>query len=105
MAEVKENFRNITFNVSESLIEEIDIFCKERGGVKRKQWLFNLMSEKNILENNFQEIQSDYTDLFKENERLKQKIEEKQIAYSNLFTSTLRYRTFYRRLKNLFNKF
>jgi metal-responsive CopG/Arc/MetJ family transcriptional regulator len=105
MGKEKEKFRNVTFNVSESLIEEIDIFCKERGGVKRKQWLFNLMSEKNILENKFQEIQSDYTDLFKENERLKQKIEEKQLAYSNLFTSTLRYRTFYRRLKNLFNKF
>ena len=31
MAKVKEKFRNVTFNVSESLIEEIDIFCKERG--------------------------------------------------------------------------
>ena len=105
MAEVKEKFINVTFNISESLIAEIDDFCKERGGVKRKEWLFNLMSEKNILENKFQEIQSDYTDLFEENKRLKQKIEEKQLAYSNLFTSTLKYRTFYRRLKNLFSKF
>jgi hypothetical protein len=105
MAKVKEKFRNVTFNVSESLIEEIDIFCKERGGLKRKEWFFDLISKKNILENKFQEIQSDYTKLFKENERLKEKIEEKQLAYSNLFTSTLRYRTFYRRLKNLFNKF
>lgn len=105
MGKVKENLRNVTFNVSESLIEEIDIFCKERGGLKRKEWLFDLMSKKNILDRKFQEIESDYTDLFKENERLKQKIEEKQLAYSNLFTSTLRYRTFYRRLKNLFNKF
>lgn len=105
MDKVKEKLRNVTFNVSENLIEEIDIFCKERGGLKRKEWLFDLMSKKNILENKFQEIQSDYTELFKENERLKEKIEEKQLVYSNLFTSTLRYRTFYRRLKNLFNKF
>jgi len=55
--------------------------------------------------NNFQNISSDYLELFKENEHLKQKIEEKQHAYSNLFTSTLKYRTFFRRLKNLFTKF
>ena len=105
MSEVKEKFRNVTFNVSESLIEEIDAFCRERGGVKRKEWFFDLMSKKKIVENQFQEIQSDYQELFKEKERLKEMLIERQIAYSNLFTSTLRYRTFYRRLKNLFNKF
>jgi metal-responsive CopG/Arc/MetJ family transcriptional regulator len=119
MKEVKEKFRNVTFNVSESLIEEIDVFCKKRGFSKRKEWLFHLIksnnSFKSILDdtadelreskNNFQNISSDYLELFKENEHLKQKIEEKQLAYSNLFISTLRYRTFYRRLKNLFSKF
>ena len=84
MTEVKEKFRNVTFCVSENLIAQIDDFCKERGGLKRKQWLYNLMEE---------------------NEQLKKEIEQKQKLHSDLFTSTLRYRTFYRRLKNLFNKF
>jgi phage-related protein len=84
MAGIKEKFINVTFNVSESLIAEIDDFCKERGGVKRKQWLYDLMEN---------------------NEQLKKEIEQKQKLYSDLFTSTLKYRTFYRRLKNLFSKF
>ena len=84
MAGIKEKFINVTFNVSESLIAEIDDFCKERGGVKRKQWLYDLMEE---------------------NEKLKKEIEQKQKLHSDLFTSTLKYRTFYRRLKNLFSKF
>jgi len=112
MAEIKEKFRNVTFNVSESLIAEIDDFCKERGGVQRKQWLYDLMENKNAfklssinLEKKFESISSDYTKLFIEKERLREELEDKQKAYSDLFTSTLRYRTFFRRLKNLFIKF
>jgi hypothetical protein len=59
----------------------------------------------NQLEIDFKDISSDYTKLFREKERLKAELEDKQKAYSDLFTSTLRYRTFYRRLKNLFTKF
>ena len=119
MAEVKEKFRNVTFNVSESLIEEIDDFCKERGGVQRKQWLYDLMENKNAfklssinlrkkidqMQIDFKDISSDYTKLFMEKERLEAELQQKQKAYSELFTSTLKYRTFYKRLKNLFSKF
>ena len=112
MTEVKEKFRNVTFCVSENLIAEIDSFCKERGGVKRKQWLYDLIENKNAfklssinLEKKFESISSDYTKLFIEKERLRVELEEKQKVYSELFTHTLKYRTFYRRLKNLFTKF
>jgi hypothetical protein len=40
-----------------------------------------------------------------EKERLEAELQQKQKAYSELFTSTLKYRTFYKRLKNLFSKF
>jgi FtsZ-binding cell division protein ZapB len=66
---------------------------------KKKDEKLKLITEK------FELIQLDYKELFKKNEVLTNKLKELQTTYSNLFTSTLRYRTFYRRLKNLFSKF
>ena len=119
MREVKEKFRNVTFSVSESLIEEIDSFCEERGGLKRKEWLFNLISSNDTfktrskkmttqlgkLQKDFYGVKSDYTELIKNNEILLEKLNDVQTAHSELFTSTLKYRTFFKRLKNLFSKF
>ncbi len=58
-----------------------------------------------LLEEQFQLIQYDYKVLFLQKEELSNELKEMKKVYGNLFTSTLRYRTFYRRLKNLFNKF
>lgn len=121
MGEVKEKekFRNVTFSVSVDLIEEIDAFCKEKGGLKRKEWFFDLMRKKEIYEfssktlvgklkemtDNVRKVQSDYDKLFVKSEMLNQKLNDVQTAHSELFTSTLKYRTFFKRLKNLFTKF
>lgn len=115
----EEVCRNVTFRVPESLISEIDAYCLEKGGLKRKEWFFDMLQEKENQElttkflmeenkslknkcNEYKFIQSTLED---GKLRIEKELVEMKKLYSDLFTSTLRYRTFFRRLINLFSNF
>jgi hypothetical protein len=99
-----EKSRNVTFCVPESLIEEIDQYCK-KNNCPRKEWFYSVLlkkdrykNERDYLKNSVQEKNMKHTQLMKEHETLREK-------YLYLFKECLRYNTFWRRVKNIFVKF
>lgn len=128
-----EKCRNVAFHIPESLIAEIDNFCTEKGGVPRKEYFYDLIETKARLEKEAQALWEQLCmtkdranelyvykektesvlasneklilEMIADNNKIATELTNKSKAYSELFTSTLKYRTFGKRLINLFSKF
>lgn len=102
---VKEKCRNVAFCVPESLIEEIDDFCLKNGGVPRKEWFYKVLQKNDELKLKNNSLRDELHKKNIEYINALKKSDENHEKYLEVFRETKRYRTFWKRLRNLFKKY